>query len=158
LICAPACGCRKALVDQRTEWLQRVHAVLFHHGVPTQAGRLGRLEGDRARDQLTRLALPAAAQQQIAVALAMVEHLNAQLKPLDLELERDARRLHGCRALMEHYGIGAKVATAILAEPGVSSACRSGSSAGRKRRHGRLANPRWRVSIARAFVSEFCAS
>ena len=40
---------RKALVDQRTEWLQRIHAVLFHHGVPTQAGRLGRLEGDNAR-------------------------------------------------------------------------------------------------------------
>jgi transposase len=24
---------RKTLVDQRTEWLQRIHAVLFHHGV-----------------------------------------------------------------------------------------------------------------------------
>jgi transposase len=109
---------RKTLVDQRTEWLQRVHAVLFHHGVPTQAGRLGRLEGDHAREQLAGVELPHAAEQQITVALAIIEHLNALLAPLDLELERDARRLHGCRALMAHYGVGAKVATAILAELG----------------------------------------
>jgi Transposase len=29
---------RKTLVDQRTEWLQRIHAVLSHHGVPVQPG------------------------------------------------------------------------------------------------------------------------
>src|SRR4051794_30159742 len=109
---------RKTLVDQRTEWLQRIHAVLFHHGVPTQAGRLGRLEGDHAREQLAGLELPHAAEQQIAVALAIIEQLNALLRPLGLELERDARRLRGCRALMAHYGIGATVATAILAELG----------------------------------------
>jgi transposase len=109
---------RKTLVDERAEWLQRIHAVLFHHGVPTQAGRLGRLEGDRACEQLAGLELPHPAEQQIAVALAIIEHLNALLRPLDLQLERDARRLHGCRALMTHHGIGAKVATAILAELG----------------------------------------
>jgi transposase len=109
---------RKTLVDQRTEWLQRIHAVLFHHGARTQTGRLGRLEGDHARAQLAGLELPHAAEQQIAAALAIVEHLNALLRPLDLELERDARRLHGCRALMAPYGIGAKVATAIVAELG----------------------------------------
>jgi transposase len=86
--------------------------------VPTRAGRVGRLGGDHAREQLAGLALPHAAQQQIEVALAIVEPLNALLAPLDLELERDARRLHGCRALMAHYRIGAKVATAILAELG----------------------------------------
>ena len=36
---------RHTLVDQRGEWLQRIHAVLFHHGVP-QAG-LGLLDGRR---------------------------------------------------------------------------------------------------------------
>jgi hypothetical protein len=30
---------RKTLVDQRTEWLQRIHAVLFHHGVKPTAAR-----------------------------------------------------------------------------------------------------------------------
>jgi hypothetical protein len=31
---------RKTLVNQRTEWLQRIHAVLFHHGVAVEAGRV----------------------------------------------------------------------------------------------------------------------
>jgi transposase len=109
---------REPLVEQRTEWLQRILAVLFHHGVPTHGGRLGRLESENVRERLTRLELPAAACQQIEVALAMVERLNAQLHPLDLEVERDAGRLPGCRALAEHYGIGPKVATAIVTELG----------------------------------------
>src|SRR3954466_15379479 len=41
---------RKTLVDQRTEWLQRIHAVLFHHGV---AG--ARPDGREARGQLASL-------------------------------------------------------------------------------------------------------
>lgn len=28
----------KTPVDQRTEWLQRIHAVLFHHGAAAQPG------------------------------------------------------------------------------------------------------------------------
>ncbi|MCA1679080.1 MAG: transposase [Actinobacteria bacterium] len=109
---------RKTLVDQRTEWLQRIHAVLFHHGVPVQPGRLARLEGENARQQLAGLQLPAVAEQQIMVALGVIEHLNAVLHGIDLELERIARRQPGCRALMGHYGIGPRVATAIVAELG----------------------------------------
>src|SRR5215211_1933719 len=30
---------RKTLIDQRTQWKQRIHAVLFHHGLPTPPGR-----------------------------------------------------------------------------------------------------------------------
>jgi len=48
----------------------------------------------------------------------MVEHVNAQLAPLDRELRTFARRQPGCRALMKHYGIGPQVACAILAELG----------------------------------------
>ena len=96
---------RKTLVDQRTEWLQRIHAVLFHHGVPVSSGRLRRLEGRHAREQLARLDLPGAAQQQITIALGIIEHLNGELHGLDLELERFARRQPGCRALMDHYGM-----------------------------------------------------
>ena len=109
---------RKTLVDQRTEWLQRIHAVLFHHGVPVAPGRLARLEGEHAREQLATLDLPAVAQQQITVALGIIEHLNGVLHGLDLELERIARAQPGCRALMGHYGIGSRVATAIVAELG----------------------------------------
>ena len=106
---------RKTLVDQRTEWLQRIHAVLFHHGVKLA---ISRLDGRDARDQLTALDVVPSACQQIAVALAIVEHVNAQLAPLDRELKAFARRQPGCRALMRHYGIGPQVACAILAELG----------------------------------------
>jgi transposase len=109
---------RKTLVDQRTEWLQRIHAVLFHHGVPVQPGRLARLEGEHAREQLAELDLPVIAQQQITVALGIIEHLNGVLHGLDLELERFARRQAGCKALMGHYGVGPRIATAMLAELG----------------------------------------
>jgi transposase len=42
---------RKTLVDQRTEWLQRIHAVLFHHGVRLAVSRL---DGRDAHKQLGR--------------------------------------------------------------------------------------------------------
>jgi transposase len=106
---------RKTLVDQRTEWLQRIHAVLFHHGVKLTVARL---DGRDARDRLIALDLTPSARQQIEVALAMVEHVNAQLTPLDRELKAFARQQPGCRALMRHYGIGPQVACAILAELG----------------------------------------
>jgi len=109
---------RKTLVSQRTEWLQRIHAVLFHHGVPVQSGRLARLDARSAHEQLADLELPAVAEQQITVALRVVEHLSDEVHALDLELERFARRQPGCRALMGHYGIGPLVATAIVAELG----------------------------------------
>jgi len=109
---------RKTLVGQRTEWLQRIHAVLFHHGVPVAPGRVGRLDSRYIHEQLAELQLPAAAMQQITVALGIVEHVNATLHDLDLELERFARRQPGCQALMRHYGVGTLVATAFVAELG----------------------------------------
>lgn len=106
---------RKTLVEQRTEWLQRIHAVLFHHGVRLA---LSRLDGRDAREQLTALNVSPAGQRQITVALAVIDHVNAQLAPLDKDLRAFARAQPGCRALMGHYGIGPQVACAILAELG----------------------------------------
>jgi transposase len=106
---------RKTLVDQRTEWLQRIHAVLFHHGVRAATARL---DGRDARRQLAALELSPAACRQVEVALSMIDHANAQLAPLTAELKAFARAQPGCRALMRHYGIGPQVACAILAELG----------------------------------------
>jgi transposase len=106
---------RKTLVDQRTEWLQRIHAVLFHHGVRLAVSRL---DGRDAHQRLAALELSPAAQRQITVALAVIEHVNSQLAPLDHDLKAFARAQPGCRALMRHYGIGPQVACAILAELG----------------------------------------
>jgi transposase len=105
---------RHTLVDQRREWQQRIQAVLYHHGVPPRSWLLG----VEARAWLAGLELPAAAREQITIALALTDGLDAQLAPLDRELRTFARRQAGCRALMRHYGIGPLTSVTILAELG----------------------------------------
>lgn len=106
---------RKTLVDERTSWLARVQATLFHHGVTAAPNRL---LSARGREFLAAVELPAAARERIEVALTLVEAIDRQLAPLERELGRLARRQPGCRALMRHYGIGAVTAPTILAELG----------------------------------------
>jgi transposase len=106
---------RKTLVDERTAWLVRVQATLFHHGV---SGVPDKLLSAKGREFLDGLELPAAARERIEVALALIEALDRQLAPLERELRRLARRQLGCRALMRHYGIGELTAPAILCELG----------------------------------------
>ena len=67
---------------------------------------------------LERIALPDAAREQVTVALAMIDALDAQAAPITAELRRHARRQPGCRALMGLYGVGELTAVAILAELG----------------------------------------
>ena len=106
---------RHTLVDQRGEWQQRIHAVLYHHGLPPHRGGLLTGEG---RVWLQNVVLPVAAREQITVALCMIDALDIQLAPIDKELRAYARRQAGCKALMRHYGIGALTAVTILAELG----------------------------------------
>jgi transposase len=102
---------RKTLVDQRTAWQQRIHAALFHHGLPRPTQEL-LSRGTRA--WLEQVALPPASRQALAVALRQIDGLDAEL-----DLRTLARRQLGCRALMtHHYGIGAITAPTILAELG----------------------------------------
>jgi transposase len=106
---------RHTLGEQRSEWQQRIQAVLYHHGCP-QRRRLMTADG---RDWLEALVLPDAARQQITVAREMVDALEAQIAPLDRQLRSYARRQFGCRALIEaHHGIGPLCAVTILAELG----------------------------------------
>ena len=107
---------RHTLVDQRGEWQQRIHSVLYHHGVPQRRG-LGLLTAD-GRAWLARGPLPRTAREQVTVALAMIDKLDAQLAPIDKELRAYARRQPGCKALMGLYGIGHLTAVTILAELG----------------------------------------
>src|SRR5215218_1196903 len=105
---------RHTLIDQRREWQQRMQAVLYHHGAPTRAWLLGA----ESRAWLAGLALPPAAREQITIALAIVDGVDAQLVPLDERLRDLAKRQPGCRALMRHYGIGPLTSVTILAELG----------------------------------------
>jgi transposase len=105
---------RHTLVDQRGEWQQRIQAALYHHGFQQ---RHGLLTGEN-RAWLQGLSLPESAREQIAVALQMIDALDAQSAPITRYLRLYARRQAGCRALMGHYGIGELTAVTILAELG----------------------------------------
>ncbi len=105
---------RHTLSEQRAEWQQRIQATLYHHGCP-QRRNLMTAEG---REWLAAQRLPAAAREQITVAIAMVDALDVQIAVLDRELRAYTRRQAGCNALMGHYGIGELTAVTILAELG----------------------------------------
>lgn len=106
---------RKTLIDERTAWLARIQATLFHHGV---SGAPERLRSTGGREFLAGLDLPDAARERIAVALSMIEAIDAQIAPIERELRQLARRQAGCRALMGHYGVGELTAPVILCELG----------------------------------------
>jgi transposase len=107
--------CRHTLSQQRTEWQQRMQAVLYHHGFPQRRDLLS-LE---KRDWLAGLKLPAAGREQLTISLHMIDAIDLQLAPFDVDLRAFARKQPGCRALIDQiYGVGGLVAVTILAELG----------------------------------------
>jgi transposase len=106
---------RHSLVNQRGEWQQRIHSVLYHHGLPQRHDLLTKVN----RVWVEQAPLPPVAREQITVALAMIDALEQQRAPIDHELRLYARRQTGCRALIAtHYGIGPLTSVVILAELG----------------------------------------
>src|SRR5450432_3016163 len=59
--------CRHTLVHQRTEWQQRMHAVLYHHGCSHSRGLLTLAN----RERVAALKLPAAAHEQLTIAIEL---------------------------------------------------------------------------------------
>lgn len=107
---------RKALVDERTAWLQRIQATLYHHGVPRPRGSL---HGREVRHGIEQVPLPRGARMNVDIALSCVDRLSAELDPVERWLGLYAARQPGCRALMEgYYGIGPILAPTIVAELG----------------------------------------
>ena len=106
---------RHTLSHQRTEWQQRIQAVLYHHGIPQRRDLLT-LE---KRQWLARQKLPAGAREQVTIALEVIDALDIQLAPFDVALRAYARKQPGCRALIDQiYGIGELTSVTILAELG----------------------------------------
>jgi transposase len=105
---------RKTLVDERTAFLQRIHAQLFHHGYPQERNLLAR----ERRAWLEELELPEATRSCVDLRLRMIDHINEELKPIEEAIRSFARNQVGCKALMGHYGIGELTSAAILAELG----------------------------------------
>jgi len=123
---------RKALLDERTGWQQRIQAQLFHQGVP----RGIKLRTAAGRAALAEAGLSAAGRELVTLGLRMLDVLDRELDPLDRRLRAFARRQPGCKALIaELYGVGALLAPAILAELGD---CRRFSSSDDVVRHSGL--------------------
>jgi len=105
---------RHSLIEERTTHKQRIHAQLFHNGYPQQKN-LDSMEG---RAHLEEMKLPGAARQVVDLSLAMIEHINEELEPIEAELRAYARSQAGCQALMKHYGVGELTSVALLSELG----------------------------------------
>src|SRR5207253_3429533 len=86
---------RKTLIDQRTAWLQRLQAQLFHQGAPLGL-KPRTLAGRRA---LAAVELSASGRELVELALRMLDMIDRELGPLDRALQVYARRQPGCRAL-----------------------------------------------------------
>jgi transposase len=105
---------RHSLIEERTTHKQRIHAQLFHNGYPQQKN----LDSMESRAHLEDMELPAAARKVVDLSLAMIEHINEELEPIEAELRAYARSQAGCKALMAHYGVGELTSVALLSELG----------------------------------------
>jgi transposase len=105
---------RHSLIEERTTHKQRIHAQLFHNGYPQQKN-LDSMEGHAS---LKEMELPGAARKVVDLSLAMIEHINEELEPIEEQLRSYARSQAGCQALMEHYGVGELTSVALLSELG----------------------------------------
>jgi len=105
---------RKSLVSERSSWMRRMHAQLFHHGLPVPPD----LNTAAGRAELDRAALPDAAREVLSIGMRMLDHLSAEIDAIDRQLVPLARRLLGCQVISRQWGIGPVLATTILAELG----------------------------------------
>jgi transposase len=118
----------KSLVDERTGWIQRIHAQLFHQGAPPQPGLLS----SDGRLRLKATELSPAGTEAVDVALHMIDAITAASEPIHERIAALGRHQPGCRALRAYYGIGAVTSVAIWAELGD---CRRFSSSDDAVRH-----------------------
>jgi transposase len=100
--------CYHDLRREHTAWVQRVHAVLFHQGVPAVgSGGVSTAAGQARVAELAAARLSPAGQVQVATALAMLQACERQLYLLRQRLIATARRLRGAGELSARiYGVG----------------------------------------------------
>src|SRR6266571_2158696 len=100
--------------DARHQRVQRIHAVLFHHGAPHIAGqRLGTAEGAAALQAAAARCSPAG-QLQLAIAVQMLAVYDERLHQVRRQLLDQARHLRGAAELTARlYGVGPITGLAI---------------------------------------------
>ena len=104
------------LREEHTAWAQRIHATLFHQGVPGLAGRLADPQARAVLEHGQDIGLSAAGAQAVAAALGRMDDLEAALAPVHAQIAGFARRQIGCKALTrELFGVGPLVAAIVWA-------------------------------------------
>lgn len=94
----------KDLLDERTGWLQRVQATLYHLGVPELGAKAMSLEGRR---RIARADLPPGPRLAVDTGMRQVDRLTEEMTMVRAEVLSIARRQAACRALQRaHYGVG----------------------------------------------------
>ncbi len=85
---------RNTLLAERTSWIQRICATLYHHGVAGAPDGLRTLAGHQF---LAAVQLPLDAVERIRVALEIIDMLEIQLAEIERDLRWIARHQTGCR-------------------------------------------------------------
>jgi transposase len=86
----------KDLLDERTGWLQRVHASMFQMGVPDLAVSTMSAAG---RNRITAAELSGATRTAVDVAMRQVDRLTAEMTMVREQIHAIGRRQPACRAL-----------------------------------------------------------
>ena len=106
----------KDLLDERTGWLQRVQASLFHLGVPALDVSTMSAAG---RQRLADAQLSPATRIAVDVGMAQVDRLTEDMTRIRDQIAVISRRQPACRALQAaHYGVGPLTSVAIWSEMG----------------------------------------
>ena len=99
---------------EHTAWVQRIHAVLFHHGARRLLADLGSDSGRADLAVIMATQVSPVGRRQIEVALDMLAATEAQLAGLRHDLVSMARHLRGARLLADRlYGVGPITALAL---------------------------------------------
>lgn len=93
---------------EHTAWVQRIHAVFFHHGAPALTGDALATPAGRERTLAqARALLPPAAAEHVQVCLSQLAALEADQARVRRALLATARHLTGARVLTARlYGVG----------------------------------------------------
>jgi transposase len=103
-------------LDERTGWLQRVQASLFHLGVPELDVKTMSAAG---RQRLAEADLSAATRTAVEVGMRQVDRLTDDMAEIREQIATIGRRQPACRALQAaHYGVGPLTSVAIWSEMG----------------------------------------
>ena len=108
----------KTLVDERSSWVQRIHAELYQHGVTLPETSI-RWAKTRELLEDDGLEISPAGRQRVLTAYRMIDAITVESRALKADLQRFGLRQPACRALADsQYGIGGLLAVTMWSELG----------------------------------------